>query len=176
MGDVTELRTGIRLSISQIASELGMSRNTVARRIEDRGIRADGRRGGYPVYRLRDLGPIMFGAAVSPEDESGRPDPNRMAPQDRRAHYQAENEKLKFEQDCGQLILASEVHGQMAQIAKIVTRFLATLPDVFERDTRCPTSYTEHLDKLVRKIREEIAALLAEHEDDTDEADVRGSA
>ncbi|MDN8867424.1 DUF1441 family protein, partial [Staphylococcus aureus] len=43
-----------------------------------------------------------------------------MDPSDRLAHWKAENERLKFEQDTGQLIPADEVAREFSLMAKAV--------------------------------------------------------
>ncbi|MEW3935585.1 DUF1441 family protein, partial [Pseudomonas aeruginosa] len=83
-------------------------------------------------------------------------DPLRMRPTDRRAWFQSENERLKFEQEQGLLIPAGEVEAEMAQIAKVVTRALATMPDRIERDMRLPAAAVEYVAEQCRAIRAEI--------------------
>jgi phage terminase Nu1 subunit (DNA packaging protein) len=152
VGDVSEIRDN-RLSVSQIADEFGMARATVAKRIEALGIRPEGKRLGYPVYRMRDI--VRISGDAEPGDEN---DPLRMRPTDRRAWFQSENERLKFEQEQGLLIPAGEVEAEMAHIAKIVTRALATMPDRIERDMRLPAAVVEYISEQCRSIRAEIAA------------------
>ena len=168
MGEVTQLHQ-IRLSVSQIASEFGMARATVAKRIEALGIRADGKRAGYPVYRLKD---IVRVAGDSGEGMGEDVDPMRMRPTDRRAWFQSENERLKFEQEEGRLIPAGEVEAEMAEVAKIVTRALETLPDRLERDMRTPAEVVDYVAQHCRAIREELHAAMQ----DEGEADARNCA
>jgi hypothetical protein len=156
MGEVTEFRTTVRLSISQIASEFGMSRNTVSARIAALGLIPDGKRGGYPVYRLRDVARI---AATEAAPAPGADDFNPMTldPMKRRAWFQSENERLKFETDCRHLVPDIEVAEEFAGLAKAVTQSLETLPDRAERDTRCGPEVVEYLIEQVRLLRNEIA-------------------
>lgn len=142
-----------------------MARETIGKRLTDAGVKPAAQRGGFPVYRLRDACPAIL-ATYSGED-GAVVDPARMKPGDRRAWYQSENERLKFEVETAQLILASEVQSEMATVAKVVVRFLETLPDTTERDTRCGPEVIEYLAKKVREVRAEIAAQLrADDEDD----------
>lgn len=162
MGDVTQLHQ-IRLSVSQIASEFGMARATVSKRLDAAGIRPEGKRGGYPVYRLKDI--VRAVADAAPVDGS-EVDPMRMRPTDRRAWFQSENERLKFEQEEGRLIPAGEVEAEMAEVAKIVTRALETLPDRLERDMRAPAEVIDYVSSACRSVREELAlAMVAEEQD-----------
>ncbi|MBM0956484.1 DUF1441 family protein, partial [Escherichia coli] len=52
----------------------------------------------------------------------------------RKAWYQSERERLKFEQETAQLIPASDVRREFAIWAKAVVQVLETLPDILERD------------------------------------------
>lgn len=157
MGDVTQLHQ-IRLSVSQIASEFGMARATVAKRIEALGIRADGKRAGYPVYRLKDI--VRVAGDSGGDGVSEDVDPMRMRPTDRRAWFQSENERLKFEAEQGMLIPAGEVEAEMAEVAKIVTRALETLPDRLERDLRTSPTVVDYVAQHCRAIREELHAAM----------------
>ncbi len=53
---------------------------------------------------------------------------------ERKAWYQSERERLKFEQETAQLIPASDVRREFAIWAKAVVQVLETLPDILERD------------------------------------------
>jgi hypothetical protein len=158
----------VTFSIRRLAEEFGMARETVSKRLNDAGVRAAGTRGGFPVYRLRDACPAILAACT----EDGGIDPAKMRPGDRRAWFQSENERLKFEQETGQLILAAEVQSEMATLAKIVVRELETLPDTAERDLRCGPEVIEYLQRKIRELRARIAGRLATEEGE----DVRLSA
>lgn len=146
-------------SINRLAREFGMARETVTKRLADASVRPCGNKAGHPVYRLADVAPLLV--VASPLGEF---DPMTLRPTDRRAWYQSENERLKFEQETGNLILAAEVHHEMAAIAKIVVRELETLPDRVERDLRCSPEVVEYLQAEVRGVRSEIARKLAAQE------------
>lgn len=158
MGDVQQIGQ-ILLSVSQIASEFGMARATVSKRIDALGIHAERKRAGYPVYRLRDIVRI-FGDLASSEEN----DPMKMRPQDRRAWFQSENERLKFESEEGRLIPAGEAEAEMGEIAKIVTRALSTLPDKLERDLRVSPAVVEYVTHQCRATADELYAVMAADE------------
>lgn len=160
MGEVSEIRDN-RLSVSQIADEFGMARATVAKRIEAFGIRPEGKRLGYPVYRLRDI--VRIAGDAEPGEEN---DPMRMRPTDRRAWFQSENERMKMEAEQGRLIPAGEVEADRAAVAKIVVRAFDTFPDRLERDLRVPPEVVEYAIEHCRAHRSELyAAMLDEGED-----------
>lgn len=160
MGEVTELRQ-FRLSVSQIASEFGMARSTVAKRIDALGIKPDGKRMGWPVYRLRDI--VRIAGDAEPGEEN---DPMRMRPTDRRAWFQSENERLKLEVEQGLLIPASEFEAEIGEVGKIVSRAFSTLPDKLERDLRIPPEVVEYVTLYCRESQAEIyTAMRGEVED-----------
>jgi hypothetical protein len=165
MGEVIDRNSGLQLSISTLASEFGVSRETAAKRLAQANVEPSGTRNGYGVYRIGPASRAILGA-----DGASASDPDKMRPTDRRAHFQALNEKLRYEAECGRLILATEVQCEMATLAKIVVRFLETLPDVVERDTRCDPSVVEYLARKARAVRTEIAGRLREEVADYNEA------
>jgi len=160
VGDVAEIRDN-RMSVSQIADEFGMARATVAKRIEAFGIRPEGKRLGYPVYRLRDI--VRLAGDTEPGDEN---DPMKMRPTDRRAWFQSENERMKMEAEQGRLIPSGEMEAEQAAIAKIVVRAFDTFPDRLERDLRVPPEVVEYAIEHCRAARAELHSLIrAEGED-----------
>jgi len=60
-------------------------------------------------------------------------DPDRLEPFKRRAHYQAEVEKLTLGVKSGELIPRAEVEREFARIYDVIARFLDVLPDRLER-------------------------------------------
>lgn len=158
MAGVTDIAGGpVRMSISQIATEFRMARNTVSKYLAEARVKPDGKRAGYPIYRLGDVIGILTMSGVGDE---AKLDPSKMKPSDRRAYFQSENERLKFEQEEGQLILADEVHAEMAALAKIMVRSWETLADAAERDLRCEPRVIEWLHDKSRAVRQEIADLV----------------
>lgn len=165
MGEVLNSRDRLKsMSIARLAEGFGMARETVSRRLAEAGVQPNGKRDGYPVYGLREAAEAILGIVGA--DADGACDPSKMKPGDRRAHWQAENERLKFEQETGQLILAAEVHAEFSAAAKIVVRELETLPDRAERDLRCGADVVEYLQAEVRAIRAEIAKRMAADEEE----------
>lgn len=130
MGAVSEFKPG--WSISRLASEFGMDRKTVAKRLRDGGVAPAGKRDGYDVYRLADVAPYLVGTVVG--GAPGAVDPRDLPPTDRRAYYQSENERIKVEVSTGSLVPAAEVEADYAELIKTVVQFFDTLPDVLERD------------------------------------------
>lgn len=168
MSDILTARERMRqMSISALAEGFGMDRRTVTKYLEEAGVKPSAIRDGNNVYPLRAAAEAILGL----RETDGVP-PEKMKPADRRAHWQAENERQKFEQQTGQLILAAEVQAEMASLVKSVVRSLETLPDRIERDLRCGSDVVDYLQKAIRLMRAE----MAERVSTEDEADVCVSA
>lgn len=60
-------------------------------------------------------------------------DPDKLEPFKRRAHYQAEIEKLALETKSGELVPRAEVEREFARVFDVMARFLDVLPDRLER-------------------------------------------
>ena len=80
-----------------------------------------------------------------------------MTPSDGLAHWKAENERLKFEQDTGQLIPADEVAREFSVMAKAVVQVLETLPDILERDCALNPSAVSRVQSVIDDLRDQIA-------------------
>jgi hypothetical protein len=153
-GSINDIADAYQWSISQIARAFGMDRKTVTRRIEDAAVRPAGKRGGYPVYALRDVGPALFGQAGTFGGAAMAP--NEMMPNDRKSWYQSENERLKFESEMRQLVQSSEVAREMSIMAKAVISTLDGLPDLLERDCGLPPKAVERVQDIVDVMREQM--------------------
>ena len=125
----------LKLNINQIAELVGMHRQTVSQRVA--GLTpAIGSNSKLKLYALSDL--IKIGLA-----EKMTADVDRLSPVERRAFWQAENERLKYERDTGELVPSFEVAQEMGFLAKAVVQSLDTLPDILERDCALtPTQLT----------------------------------
>lgn len=165
--DVHPIAQGIHLSISSLAAELGMTRETVSKRLADMALAPSGEQRGYPVYRLKQAIQVLL--VLGPD---GKPDPDRMEPVRRRMHYQAENEKLDLQRRQREVIPALEFEAEIARVLKALVQGLDTLSDRVERDCGLTAAQLEAIDKAVGEIRTEIHAALTAPED----ASVRVSA
>lgn len=159
MSNVVDLKAGIHLSISNLAGEMGMARETVSKRLVEAGVRPSGKRRGYPVYRLRDALPALTGTGETQ-------DPDELDPFKRRAFYQGELEKMKVAHERGELIPRIEVEREQARILGAVAHFFDTLPDVIERDVGATPAQLEAIEDAADQIRESLySELMAEDED-----------
>ncbi|HAI1316851.1 TPA: DUF1441 family protein, partial [Escherichia fergusonii] len=73
---------------------------------------------------------------------------------DRKAWFQSERERLKFQQETGELIPASEVSREFASMAKAVVQVLETLPDILERDCAMTPSAVVRVQKVIDDLRD----------------------
>jgi hypothetical protein len=152
---------GVHLNLSQIASEFGVARETARNRLDAAGVMAvDG--GRHPTYRLRDVLAAFTG-------EEGF-DPDKLKPWERKAHYQAEHEKLRLQIERGELVPALEVEQGHGQIFAIVTQAYDTLPDVLERDVGLNAMQLARVEKHLDEAREALYQALNAGEDDADSA------
>ncbi len=151
-------------SMRRLAEEFGLSRDTVARRIRDAGIKPHGEDGGYPVYRLRDVASVLVdGAAVDPE---GNTDPDRLPPEKRRAWFQSEHERMNLEAKAGKLVPALEHERDVARVLGAVVQTFETLPDILERDEALEPHQVQRLQEILDARRLELfEGLTAEDED-----------
>ena len=116
----------LKLNINQLAGITGVHRQTVAARLKNIEP-APGSNSKLKLYLITDILTELMIPTVSANIDD-------MLPSDRLSHWKAENERLKFEQDTGQLIPADEVAREFSLMAKAVVMVLETLPDVLERD------------------------------------------
>ena len=91
-------------------------------------------------------------------------DVDAMSPNDRRAFWQAENERLKYERETGELIPAYEVAQEMSILAKSVVQQLETLPDILERDAGLQPNALMRVQQVIDDIRDQMALHIQETE------------
>lgn len=156
MTDVKPINQGVLCSISQLATEFGMTRETVAKRIADAGVAASGERSGYPVYRLKSVLPALLVLTAD-----GRVDPEKLDPFRRKAHYQAEAERLDLERQAGDLIPRIEVEREQARVFTSIAQRLEVLTDVVERDCGMTSEQIVRLEKAVNEMRQTLYEELA---------------
>lgn len=120
------------MSIAQVASEWGMSRDKVRRLLAR--VPTMGEKNGSPAYAIRDVARVMVldELNISPD---GDIDPERMPPKDRKDWYDGEARRLEIARKAGVLVEAELVREVIAGLFLKVRNTLSSLPDVLERDT-----------------------------------------
>lgn len=156
MGEVVNYRDGDLWSISRLAEAFGVARRTVSARLIP--IKPAGERRGSPVYHIKDASAAIL--QVGGRGGGIMPDLDQF-PEARKAWYQSENERLKFEKEIRQLIPESDVARNMAFLAKTVAAGLDSLPDLLERDAGIEPNAIELVIDVIDGLREVIADVLA---------------
>ncbi len=87
-------------------------------------------------------------------------DVNQMTPAERRAHWQAENERLKYEAARRFLIPAEECAREFRAIARGTIMTLETLPDILERDCALSNQAVTRMVEVIDKFRDHLAVEL----------------
>ncbi|HII3821281.1 DUF1441 family protein [Pasteurella multocida] len=146
----------IKLNINQIAELVGMHRQTVSQRLA--GLTpASGSNSKLKLYLLSDL--IRSGLS-----EKMSMDVDSLVPVDRKAFWQAENERLKYERETGQLIPAFEVAQEMSAFAKATVQTLETLPDILERDAGLTPKALVLVQQIIDDVRDQMALRIQQNE------------
>lgn len=152
MGEVLDSKDAYNWSVSKIGQAFGMDRRTVAKRLQENGVMPAGSRRGNPTYALADVGPALF-AEKTPI--AGGVDLDQF-PDARKAWFQSENERLKFELAIKQLIPAHEFARELSMLAKTVAAGLDSLPDILERDAGLPPEAIYRVQHVIDALREDM--------------------
>ena len=147
----------MQVNVSQLAELVGMNRNLVARRLRDLELVA----GNGENLKVYELGPALQALLTPSVKENGE-----MSPQDRKAWYQSENERLKFEEASRELLPVDEVAREYASLAKAVVMVLETLPDILERDCALTPTAVSRVQIIIDDLRDEMARKIQESDSD----------
>lgn len=150
----------VRFSIARLAEEFGMGRDTVSKRLAAANVKPDGKRNGYPVYRLRDACPALLD--IGALDEEGNADPRTLPPDKRKAWYQSELARLNVETTARQLIPAAEVEAETSELVKHMVQFLDTLGDQLERDCGLSPEQVQRVNEYAESLRVRLHAEVTE--------------
>lgn len=142
-----------QVNVTQLAELVGMNRNLVARRLRDMELAG----GNGENLKLYELGPALQALLTPSMKENGE-----MSPQDRKAWYQSENERLKFEAASRELIPVEEVAREYASLAKAVVMVLETLPDILERDCALTPTAVTRVQFIIDDLRDQMARKIEE--------------
>ncbi|MCT8786584.1 DUF1441 family protein [Glaesserella parasuis] len=148
----------LKLNINQIAEVTGLHRQTVSQRVAGLTLSL-GSNSKLKLYSLRDL--ILTGLT-----EKMSADVDSLSPNDRRAFWQAENERLKYERETRELIPAFEVSQEMSILAKAVVQTLETLPDILERDCGLQPKDLIRVQQVIDDIRDQMALHIQQTSED----------
>lgn len=149
---------GLTVSLSGLSLEFGIARETVARRLAFAGVGPGGESSGHPVFRLGPAARALVMAELP--DGAGAGNPEEMKPQDRKAWYQSEKDRLAVEQQQGVLVVADDCRKQMAQIVMATVHTLDTLEDVLERDAGMDLDQLKVVARVIEQARAQWAETL----------------
>ena len=150
MGDVVNVKDGNLWSQSRLADAFSMARRTVGKRLE--GVTPAGAVKGHPVYHIKDAAIALL--QVGRQGSFNGPQDLDQFPEARKAWYQSENERLKFETSVGQLLLATDVHRSMAGMVKAIVAALESIPDLLEHDAGLEPQAVDLVANLLDGVRE----------------------
>lgn len=141
-------------NISQIAEMFGFGRDTVRKRLKGAGVKPSGREGNADLYLVSEAGPAVFGGTGSAVDPA---DPNLLKPMDRKAWFQSENERVKYQRSIGELCHEEEVRIEMANLVKPMLAELEVLPDLLERDCGLSSQAVKYVQDKIDDVRDSMA-------------------
>ncbi|MCL5499343.1 DUF1441 family protein [Phytobacter diazotrophicus] len=145
------------VNVTQLSELVGMNRNMVARRLRETEL--DGGNGeNLKQYELCKALRVLIMPSVQENGE--------MSPQDRKAWYQSENERLKFEKEEREVIPVDEVVQVYSSMLKAVVMVLETLPDILERDCGLTPVAVNRVQGIIDDLRDEMARKVADSENE----------
>jgi phage terminase Nu1 subunit (DNA packaging protein) len=155
----------LKLNVTQLATLSGTHRQTVNNRL--RNVSPSGGNGSnLTLYSLTDILTEFMRVPAPIGNEE-------MEPQDRKAWYQSERERLKFELETAQLIPASDVRREFSSMAKAVVQVLETLPDILERDCGLQAAAVVRVQGIIDDLRDQIAQRVIEADSVDGGADIQ---
>lgn len=160
MSNVVDLSCGTHMSITALSLEFGMARETIRTRLADAGVVPSGKRGAWPVYRLKDVLQVLIGGG-------DQIDPDQLDPYKRKAFYQGELEKLKLQEQRREVVPRLEMEQEVAYILKATVQFAESMPDVLERDCNLTPQQVARMEALIDALREELYGHLTDEDADS---------
>ena len=152
---VTEVRNlldAFSWSVARLADCFGVHRQTMATRIRDAGLVPTGELRGNPTYSIRDVAEMLYVPSAAESETSNW----ESSPEQRKAWYQSENERVKLEKELRLLVPVDEVHREISRLAKAVSSGLDGLPDLLERDAGLPAEAIERVERVTDALREQM--------------------
>lgn len=148
------------LNINQLAALSGLHRQTVVARLKN--IRPAGGHDKLKLYRLTDILTEFMG--LPPPVAEGEMDPH-----ERKAWYQSERERLKFEQETAQLIPASESDGSLPSGQKRSCRCWRHYRIFWNVTVVCSLTAVSRVQSIIDDLRDQIALRVTEAGADDEE-------
>lgn len=164
MSNISPIQDAYAYNISRLAEAFCLDRKTVRKRLNQAMVRPSGKRNGQPVYALVDVGPALFGATETPKSEKNNPD--SMDPKARKEWFQSENERLKFQQNVGELIPEPAYRDDLALVFKLIVAFFESLPDKMERQRTFTPAQLQALENVTDAMRAQLYEMMVGQSDE----------
>tara|TARA_R110000764_G_scaffold228889_1_gene319594 strand:- start:384 stop:884 length:501 start_codon:yes stop_codon:yes gene_type:complete len=152
VSDVRNLKEAYHWNLTRISEAFGFHRDTVRKRLKEAGVNPESKRGNADLYSLEKVGPALFGTSTS----SGvklEYTPEELWPKDRKEWFQSENERLKFQENIGDLIPVNEHREDLLKTIKATVSFFESLSDKMERRRSFTPDQLEELDLATDEFR-----------------------
>lgn len=153
-----------RLNINQLAAMTDLHRQTVAARLNSVPL-APGSNPKLKLYSVLDVLTALLTRTADPDQI----EVDKLLPHDRKAWFQSERERLKFEQETSQLVASSDVAREYSSIAKAVVQVLETLPDILERDCGLQPAAVARVQAVIDDLRDQMAQRVYDADTDDEE-------
>lgn len=162
MANVTHLNDAYAWNITRIADAFSLHRDTVRKRLKESRVRPVSKKSGVDVYALADVGPALFSQDLLAKTDDDIHNPSKMPPKDRKDFFQSERERLKFEEEIGQLIKDSQYRRDLAETLKAVVSYFESMPDKMERLRVFTPAQLDTLETVCDQFRAELYAKVVE--------------
>jgi len=169
VAEVTNITEAYSWSITQIAQAFQLNRVTVRKRLAENGVSPVVIKGNSPKYSLVEVGPALFGVSQMTGSVGGYDSPDDMPPTDRKAWFQSETERLKFQRELKTLVPDDEVAREMSFIIKAVINPLDGITDTLERKADLSPKQAIAVQAEVDAIRDQMYLKAIEYENEEDQ-------
>jgi len=170
VAEITNIAEAYSWSITKIAEAFQMDRATVRKRIKSAGLLPSSVKGASKKYSLVDIGPALYGSSQIMGECAGYDSPDDMPPNERRAWFQSENERLKFQHEESSLVPDDQVAREMSNLIKAVINPLDGITDTLERKADLTPRQANALQTEIDAIRDQMHLKAMEFDSDEDVA------
>lgn len=134
-------------SVSELGHIFGMDNRTVAKKIQS--VQSCGARAGHPIYQIRDAAPFLVKPAGDIGEYIRGMHHDELPPLLNRNYWAGQREKLRFEEETGDLWRTADVLDLYATTFQTVRTHLLLLGDSVERETQFSDDQREKLKNLI---------------------------
>lgn len=147
-----ETKTGQRLySVSRLAVEFGLHRQTVSKRL--RGCKPCGLISKNKAYTLQKAAPFLIDDRIDPDAPDDFIDPERLAPEDQNQYYSAQLKKQRLEEEQGDLWRTEQVALHVSNLLKLLAMEIGQVPETLSKMTAITAKQKNEVRKAMARIR-----------------------